>query len=143
MVDGKLEQPTSLQDGPLEVSIRDAFGLVYSAHKPNEPSDDDVFGAKEPKSIGQSWPMNRSLAAQGLKDRGIEVLPDRMSGSVQLESIDKIGSLDCLRLRGEMTIDSISSAGLPPGFTLDAGSLKSVLRGCVPLETHGLQRQRR
>jgi hypothetical protein len=87
VADGNLEQPISLQDGPLEKSIRDAFRLVYAVHKPNDITDDDVFGAKEPKCLGQKWSMNRSLAVRGFKDNGITVPEDQLSGTVSLEAL--------------------------------------------------------
>jgi hypothetical protein len=138
IADGKQAKPIYLKDGSLEESVREAFGLVYSAHKPDDFTDDDIFGAKEVKSIGQKWPINRSLAIQSFKGNGIVIPADRLNGTVSLEAIDKIGNADCLSLRSEMTASRIALSSLPEGFIVDSSSMTAVLRGCFPLESRGL-----
>jgi hypothetical protein len=141
VADGKQNPPIFLEDGVLEKPVLDAFHLVYATHKPNEVTDDDIFGARELKSVGQRWPMNRSLAVQSLKDSGIVVPADGLNGSVSLEAIDKIGKVDCLSLRGELTANGITAGGLPEGVTIDTGSLTAGFQGCFPIESRGLYRK--
>ncbi len=141
VADGKQGQPISLQEGSLEEPVREAFQLVYPAHKPNDVTDDDIFGSKEQKSEGERWPMNRSLAVKSFKDIGIVIPEDGLSGTVVLEGKEKMGNVDCLRLRGQMTADSIAAGGLPEGVIIDSGSATAVFRGCFPLENLGLARK--
>lgn len=100
-----------------------------------------MFGAKELKSVGQRWSMNRSLAVKSLKDSGIVIPEDGLNGTVSLEAIDKIGKVDCLSLRGELTANGIAAGGMPDGVIIDTGSLTAVFRGCFPLDSLGLYRR--
>ena len=141
VADGKQDPPIFLQDGVLEKSVLEALHLVYAIHKPNDFTDDDIFGARELKSVGQRWPMNRSLAVQSLKDSGIVIPADGLNGTVSFEAIDKIGKVDCLSLRGELTAHGITAGGLPAGVSIDTGSLTAAFQGCFPLESRGLYRK--
>ncbi len=143
VVDGAEKQPISLKDGSIESTAREAFELVYSAHKPESPTDDEIFGTKDEKNIGDSWPINHALAAENLKDTGISIPEGRLSGTVLLLNKDKIGATDCLSIQGEMNADglSLTSQEIAPGFTLDSGSVHARLWGCIPLDDSRLSRK--
>jgi hypothetical protein len=139
IADGKQVKPIYLKDGSIEESVRDAFDLVYSAHKPDDVTDDDVFGTKELKSIGDKWPINRSFALQSFQGSGIVIPADRLNGTVLFEGVGKIGNVDCVSLRSEMTASSFALSSLPEGFVGGSSNMTAVLRGCFPVESRGLQ----
>lgn len=142
LADGSLKEPISLKDGEIGAAARKAFGLVHAPHKPGDVTDDDVFGTKEPKSIGESWPMNSRLASENLKDASFEIAPEFLQGRLELAAKDKIGDTDCLSLRGELKADSFAMKELPPGFTVDRGAMRAAFRGCFPLNGSALSYRR-
>jgi hypothetical protein len=138
--DGSRQEPISLRDGALQQSVGEAFRLVHSTYKPGDVSDDDVFGTKELKSIGDSWPINSTFASENLKSTGITVPPDRLTGTVSLVARDKVDATDCLSFRGSLAADgfTLAETDLPPGVTMGQGSLHAAISGCFPLSDSGL-----
>jgi len=67
LVDGGAEDPVALKGGKISVEARKAFDVVYTPHKPGSATDDDVFGTKEPKAFGESWPINAKFASEDAK----------------------------------------------------------------------------
>ncbi len=132
--DGSLKEPLSLLDGEIGEEARQAFGLVDSPHKPGDATDDEIFGTKEPMSIGDSWPVNSKLAAEEMRDSGVEIPPEHMHGRVELAAKEKIAGSDCLSLRGDLKADSFAMKTPPPGFTLDRATMQGTFRGCFPLD---------
>jgi hypothetical protein len=138
LVDGRLREPVSLKDGPIAESVREAFALVSAAHKPDDATDEEVFGAREAKGIGESWSINSARASESAKDAGLMIPAERISGTVSLVAKDKIAGIDCLSVHGEFKAelqpDGSALGDLPPGFTIDRGTLQAALRGCYPLD---------
>jgi hypothetical protein len=138
LADGSQEDPFSLKDGKMDKALQDAFGVVYSAHKPNDVSGDDIFGIKTPRGIGESWPINDVAAIKSLAENGVIIPEGRLSGIVSLIGKDKVGSTDCLSLRGEMKADGLSSKKFPPSVKVEEAKLHASFRGCLPLDGAGL-----
>ena len=138
ITDGSQQQPISLKDGAIAESVREAFRLVHPAHKPGDVTDDDIFGTKDAKGIGDRWSINLALAAENLRDTGISIPAGRLSGTVSLVGKDKIAAIECLSIQGELRADGVTMKDLPPGFTMDRGSFGAVFRGCFPLGDSGL-----
>ena len=138
MADGAQVQPFSLKDGTLDETAQEVFGVVYSAHKPNDVSDDEIFGTKELKGIGESWPVNPSQAYESFKETGFVIPEGHLEGTVTLVAKDRIASADCLSIRGDVQADVIAAKALPGGVTLERGRLQAAFRGCFPAESSGL-----
>jgi hypothetical protein len=140
VADDSQEQPVSLKDGTLEESVREAFDLIYSANKPDafRFTDDEIFGTKEPKGIGDSWSIDRTLASESLKDTGIIIPTGRLTGVVSLVAKDKIAAIDCLKFRAELTADNFTLKDLPPGVTADRTSMHMIILGSYPIDNSGV-----
>jgi hypothetical protein len=134
MADSSLPQPIFLKDGTMEEPVRAAFQLVYSTHQSGDVTDDEIFGTEQAKEVGDSWPINAALASESLKDAGITVAPEHLSGKVSLVGKDKIGMVDCLDLSGEFRAQNVALKQVPPGVTVDGASVQAVFRGCFPVE---------
>src|SRR5262249_2610566 len=133
LVDGGAKDPFSLQDGNIGAEARKAIDVVYSRHKPGSATDDDVFGAKEPKAFGASWPINAKLASEDLKKSGIEVSPEHLKGGMELVGKDRVAEADCLRVRAEFMASGIAMKDLPDGATVADGTVQATFDGCVPI----------
>jgi hypothetical protein len=133
LADGSLERPFSLKDGPVDQAVQDAFAVVYSAHKPNDVSDDDVFGSRTPRRIGESWPIDAAKGMKSLAENGLIIAEGHLNGTTSLVGKGKVGSSDCLNLRGEIKADGVSSKDFPPDVKVDEGSVQAVIHGCFPM----------
>ena len=136
IADDTQEEQISLKDGALEERAREAFHLIYSSHTPDDVTDDEVFGTKERKSIGDRWSINPSLvlASASFKDSGLMVPPGHLIGMTSLLGIDKVADIDCLSVRGDIKADDISPKDLPQGVSLARGRLQGRFQGCYPIE---------
>jgi hypothetical protein len=133
LVDGGAADPVSLKDGKISDEVRKVFGVVYSPHKPGSATDDDVFGTKEPKSFGDSWPINAKLAAEDAKKSGIEIPAERLQGRTELVGKDRVGEADCLTIRAQINASDVAMKDLPDGAIMDNGTMQATLDGCVPI----------
>lgn len=133
LVDGGAENPISLKGGTISDDARKAFEVVYSPHKPDSATDDDVFGTKEPKVFGESWPINAKLASEDAKKSGIEISPEHLKGRTELVGKDRVGEADCLSVRAELVASGVALKDLPAGATVDEGSMQATFAGCVPI----------
>lgn len=133
IADGSQQQPISVKNSTTEESVRDAFELIYFPDQPDAFTDDEIFGTKEAKGIGDSWSINPALLSASLK--GMITVPEgHLSGLVSLVAKDKIANIDCLSLQKELKADDLTSKAVPPGGTLDRASFQLIIRGCYPIE---------
>jgi hypothetical protein len=133
LVDGGAEDPVSLKGGHISEEARKAFDVVYAPHKPGSATDDDVFGTKESKAFGESWPINAQLASEDAKKSGIEVSPEHLKGRIELVGKDRVDEIDCLSVRAELMASGVAMKHLPPGATMDDGTMQATFDGCVPI----------
>jgi hypothetical protein len=133
LADGGAENPVSLKGGKISDDARKAFEVVYTPHKPGSATDDDVFGTKEPKAFGESWPINAKLASEDAKKSGIEISPEHLNGRTELVGKDRIGEADCLSVRAELVASGVALKDLPSGATVDEGTMQATFAGCVPI----------
>ena len=141
IADGSQQQPISVKDSTTEESVRDAFELIYFPDQPDAFTDDEIFGTKEAKGIGDSWSINPALLSASLK--GMITVPEgHLSGMVSLVAKDKIANIDCLSLRKELKADDLTSKDLRPGVTLDR-ALSADHSGLLPYRGFKALLQRR
>jgi hypothetical protein len=99
---------TFFQEG-VEVALQAAAALhiVLSIHKA-ATDDDDIFGTKDLKKIGESWPINPSAAMAEFKTPGTPFVPRDLEGSTRLAGVST--------LKGERYLDisSTMKAGIEP-----------------------------
>ena len=134
LTDGSKEEWVSLRDGTLDPVTRQAFGVIFNRHKPDDITDDEIFGTAIPRKIGDTWPIDASAAVKNAAESGVSIPEGHLTGTVSLVSKGKVGSSDCLNLRGEIKADGVSGGDLPPGMTLDEGKLEATFRGCGTMQ---------
>ena len=94
---------------PVDAETAEALGLVVQLGKPRA-SDDEIFGTKERKKVGDHWAMNAELAAKELQDamKGSTVKKEDVAGTVTLDKVVKVGTTDCLQISAEMTVSNVT-----------------------------------
>lgn len=98
---------------PADAETAEALDLVVMLGM-NGASDDEIFGAKERKKVGDRWAINSELAAKELQDvmEGSTVKKEDVAGTVTLDKVVKVGTTDCLQISGEMTVNGATMQGM-------------------------------
>jgi len=94
---------------PVDAETAEALDLVVGLGR-NRASDDEIFGTKERKKVGDRWAMNAELAAKELQDvmKGSTVKKEDVAGTVTLDKVVKVGTTDCLQISAEMTVNNVT-----------------------------------
>ena len=130
VADGSRDEKYTLKAGPMDDDPRQAFSIVFATHTPESVGDDDAFGSRQPRSIGESWPMNAELAAQDAQNNfGMFVSAEQLSGTSHFVSIDKLAGAECAHLEAQMASDEKLGSGLA---AKDA-SFRAHFEGCFPM----------
>jgi hypothetical protein len=127
------DKQVSLMSGPLEGAVREALDLVVTNHRPNSPTDDELFGTVDQQGIGESWSINRQLAAEDLVNNGMLVSAESLSGKVSLTGKETLAGVDCLSIAATLTANELRPPSLPPGTTIEQGVVRFSFAGCYPL----------
>ena len=117
---------------PVAEDVGKALSVVYSLPKAKE-SDDDIFGTREKKKVGDAWQINAELAALSLKDVGLRVNKDDIEGGAALKGVTKVGQAECLDVEAWLNIKSVDLQ-LPGGFNVVEGRIQAKLAGKFPTD---------
>lgn len=108
-VNGQAPSPEDLQ----------AFELPLTTSDPGA-SNDAVLGSRQPRSVGESWPVDSAKAAEDFSRQGkMQVSASAVSGQSTLAATRSCGkSQTCLLIRSELDIGPFDIVGLPPGASM-------------------------
>ncbi|MGD1001528.1 MAG: hypothetical protein ABSA67_12625 [Candidatus Brocadiia bacterium] len=118
-------------DPDTEESLR-LLNLV--SENPNGPTDDEVFGSKERKKVGDRWEGNSELMAKDIIRYGILAKKEDFKSTVTLDKVVRVGKTECLQLTCAFTCDKFEPP-LPPGFTVEKSALKADFSNKLPVAT--------
>ncbi len=131
--DGK-EQAFDMAGG-LDPDTEESLRLLnLVSENPNGPTDDEIFGTKERKKVGDRWEGNSELMAKDLTRFGILVKKEDLKSTATLEKVVQVGKTECLQLNCAFTCDKFEPP-LPPGFTVEKSALKADFCNKVPVAT--------
>lgn len=99
------------QGGPVAPNVAQALEVVISIQKDAE-TDDQLYGTQERKKVGDSWPVNAEAVASNLRRTKAEAKKDNVGGSATLAGLVKVGAIQCLEVRGAITLKNV---GVPMG----------------------------
>ena len=86
---------------PLAEGIEfDALQQVISLDNEGDVTDDDIFGSKEKRKVGDKWPVNKGKAIEDFRKDDIVIFADRFKGETKLAGVVKVKGVDCYRLTG-------------------------------------------
>jgi hypothetical protein len=122
----------ALKNVPLEAATATILGLVLPSHVA-DVKDDDVFGTRERKKVGENWPINGNLAAESLKESfKIETRRGGVKGSTTLEGTVRAGDNEYLIIGASIAVDDFSMP-LPDGIKIHSGQLVGTFSGRFPV----------
>ncbi len=135
--DGKRKY--ALQDGPLPEEARSALDTMHPGKvREDKLTDDDVLGTKEPKKVGQSWPINADAAAREANAAGgMKIESKDVKGTLKLAGVKTIEGKECLEVTGEMTVENVKlgdGVASPPGLSVEKGMLRGTFEGLYPAD---------
>jgi len=116
---------------PVDAETSEALDLVLELGR-NRASDDEIFGTKERKKVGDHWAMNTELAAKDLQDvmKGSTVKKEDVAGTVTLDKVVKAGTTDCLQISAEMTVNNTTM----PDTRVAQMKVQALLSGLFPID---------
>ncbi len=100
-------------------------------------TDDELFGTKVARRVGEHWPVNAEEVAQEFRKMTGSVVPaSGIRGAVSFEEIREHQGLDCQLIRTELLVfNALPGLGkLPAGTRLKSASLKVQSYELLPLE---------
>jgi hypothetical protein len=123
----------NLQGGAsLDADARQILGLIYDRLNVSNVSDDDVFGSKTPRQVGDSWPVNAVLAAKQASGADITLQAADVTGQSTLKALATVDGIPALRLATTMTIHN--AAPRYKGATVEKSDVKADMNVVVPVD---------
>jgi hypothetical protein len=113
--------------------LEEALGVVLSAREPNSATDDEIFGTKERKRVGDEWSINTEAAARDLGSRGVKLEPANLSGATKLVDVKTHEGLKALELTGTIRIGNVALP-LPPGARVEKAYVEALFWGLFPAD---------
>jgi hypothetical protein len=112
--------------------VPDAENLLESLElfqKPNVPTDEDIFGTKDRKKVGDSWEGNsvlmlKSPVGLGAIEGIIEANKEDLKTTTTLEKIATVGKKECLQLTCACKCDKFRGREFPPEIKVEKSTMK-------------------
>ena len=132
----------TLKDGAaLPKGASEALELVISLDTGDTLTDDELFGTKEKKAVGESWPVAPEAVSKDAARVGVVVKPEDVEGLFRLDGVEKAEGQECLRLSGSLKMkrltrsaDEDDDSGLPKGFAVTGGWMEARYSGLFPVD---------
>lgn len=119
---------------PVSPEVKKVLNLFFSLRH-DKTTDDDVFGTKERKKVGDRWPVHNAEMAASLSEVGILAKPDSIKGSTALDKIVESDGIKALRITGNVEVENLTSPALPPEFIVDKANAFVYFSGDFPIDT--------
>ena len=112
----------------------DALQQVISLDDEGDVTDDDIFGSKEKRKVGDKWPVNKDKAIEDFRKDDIVIFADRFKGETKLAGVVKVNGAECYRLTGSFDAQQFRPP-VPRGFRVQESGLTAKYAGCFPGDT--------
>ncbi len=118
---------------PANDQITKILDLVVTMSKAKY-RDNDIFGTKELKKLGDTWPVNTEKAADDLSSAKLKVSPSSIKGVVKFSRINKVEGKEFLDITAKMTISDMPAPPFPPNMKVVKTSMTLEFGGEVPAD---------
>ena len=96
--------------------------------------DNDIFGTKDLKKLGDTWPVNTEKAAEDLSSAKLKVSPSSIKGVVKFARINKVEGKEFLDITARMTISDMPAPPFPPNMKVVKTGMTLEFGGEVPAD---------
>jgi len=120
----------------LGLSATSALELVIPVARPGA-TDDEVFGSRTPRRVGETWSIDSAKAIEALKGESDEpVSPGSLTGTTTFGSIKQRHGLPCLVLRSEIVSEGMipGLGSFPSNLEVQSSSLSASFTGFYPVD---------
>ncbi len=117
---------------PVAREVHDLLAIFISLSK-GEATDDEIFGTRERKRVGDAWNINAELAAQEFDELRFGARKENIAGKTTLEKVVRVGGTDCLQISSEMTFGKLAPP-LPPGLVVESSLMRVNFQAKYPLD---------
>ena len=126
-------QEVSLANGtPISDEAVKMISIAFSLPRSRQ-TDDEIFGSKQKRKVGDIWEANSQLAAASLGDTGMVLTSDKVKGGATLKAVVKCGQQDCLDMNAWVEVNA-AGVQLPGGFTVNSGAIQAKFAGIFPTD---------
>lgn len=125
-----LKQAYLINGSPAGAEATKALDLVFALSR-GGPTDDEIFGTKEKKKVGESWNINAALAKKGLVET-LRLPVKALSGKVTLKGIVNRAGGEALKISADMVIQAVPP--LPANLVMDKSTAEARLEGEFPVD---------
>jgi hypothetical protein len=119
--------------GDLSAAALALLQEAFSSHH-DGPSDNDVFGSKTPRAVGDKWPVDAKKAAEQAAKSDVKLKAEDISGEMTLKGVEKVNGADALRVEGSMTAKNARPGNLPEELVLSMSDLTTTMSGLFPTD---------
>lgn len=123
----------TVDGGPASAPVSDALSVVISASAPDSPTDDEIFGTRERKRVGESWSIDSASAAAYLSKAGLSVSPKDLEGKVSLDDVTTVGAVKALEITAHLRAERMK-VSLPDWAKIEEASMEAGFTGLVPVD---------
>jgi hypothetical protein len=131
---GPNETSFAFTDGDLNADAKSMLANMFSKHKPESPTDDDIFGSADPHKPGEEWKMNAAKAAENLTMSGTPVAASDLAGKVILKGPEAAGGVPAVRVTGTMEAKNVKPPDAGNGSQVTACAMQVTFSGLYPTD---------
>jgi len=135
------ETTVEVNGRPAAPEVQEALSEVFRISA-NAPTDDELFGTKERRKVGDQWAGNAELMSADLAKRGFVLKNAKVSSTITLEKVVKVGETDCLQVRGQFEGSGVEPSGLPPNLKIEQSAIRARFGGKFPVDTKAMVPER-
>ena len=113
--------------------------IDVSTAKEGEGDDDDSFGTKDKKKVGDTWPVHADAVVKQMGSQigqGATLHKDDVTGQTKLAAVKTVQGVDCLEVQCNMTISNFKPP-VPPllgDIKVTSGKIAVALTGLFPVD---------
>jgi hypothetical protein len=130
---GRGETVFTVDGDPVLEDISKALKVVITAHAPDSPADDEIFGTSDRKRVGDRWNINSATAAKDLSRTGLAVAADDLSGTVSLDGVRAVDAVQVLEITAQFRAERMT-VDLPDWLQLEKSSMSAEMAALVPVD---------
>jgi hypothetical protein len=119
----------TIDDAPVDAITAKILQAVIPSHR-SGISDDDVFGTREKKRVGDTWDIDFDVAKKSLNE--MFNMQGDIKGTTTLDGVIKGGDGDFLIISAWLDMDNVSMP-LPDGVKIQSGQVKGTFSGRFPI----------
>ena len=98
-----------------------------------QATDDDIFGTKERKKIGDSWALDSAKGAIDCAAKGMTVTAENIKGSTKIEKMVGVDGTKCLQINANIEMNNCVPP-LPAGMTIKGSNMSATFSGEFPID---------